>query len=139
MLCCNTLSVIILNVIMVIVTALCIYSPRNLQFNDFKGAFTRPTKKPDFAGKCDFELEEQKPHRIVVYLCLRECKLCLKNFYRNGSRTQAFHSQHFTFFITQEWAQLSRVFHYTKLERLASDKHASLLGPFISYKEKKVL
>ncbi len=29
-----------------------------------------------------------------------------------------------------EWAQEARVFHHPMLERLARDKHASLLGPF---------
>jgi len=31
------------------------------------------------------------------------------------------------------------VFHTTKLERLASDKNSSLLGPFISYEENELL
>jgi hypothetical protein len=30
------------------------------------------------------------------------------------------------------------VLHYTRLERLAADKHSSLLSPFVSYKENKV-
>jgi hypothetical protein len=47
-------------------------------------------------------------------------------------------SQRFIFFITYEWYQYARVLNYTKLERLASDKHFSLLGPFISYKENEV-
>ncbi len=29
--------------------------------------------------------------------------------------------------------------HYTKLKRLGKDKHSSLLGPFVSYKEDEVL
>ncbi len=29
--------------------------------------------------------------------------------------------------------------HYTRLERLASDKHSSLLGPLVSYKENEVV
>jgi hypothetical protein len=29
--------------------------------------------------------------------------------------------------------------HYTRLERLASDKYSSLLGPFVRYEENKVL
>ncbi len=32
-----------------------------------------------------------------------------------------------------------RVLHYTRLERLASDKHSSILGPFMSYEENEVL
>ncbi len=28
--------------------------------------------------------------------------------------------------------------HYTRLERLAKDKQTSILGPFVSYKEKEV-
>ncbi len=35
--------------------------------------------------------------------------------------------------------QQASVLHYNRLERLASDKHSSLLGPFISYKESEVL
>jgi hypothetical protein len=31
------------------------------------------------------------------------------------------------------------VSHYTRLERLARDKHSCLLGPFVSYKENEVL
>jgi hypothetical protein len=34
-----------------------------------------------------------------------------------------------------EWAQSARVLHYSRLERLAREKHLSLLGPFVSYKE----
>jgi hypothetical protein len=49
------------------------------------------------------------------------------------------YSQHFIFFVTYEWAQQARVFHYIKLERLAKDEHSSLLCPFVSYKENKVL
>jgi hypothetical protein len=31
------------------------------------------------------------------------------------------------------------VFHYTWMERLASVKHSSLLGPFVGYEEDEVL
>ncbi len=34
------------------------------------------------------------------------------------------------FFVTFDWVLLARVLHYRKLERLVSDKHSSLLGPF---------
>ncbi len=33
----------------------------------------------------------------------------------------------------------ARALHYTRLERLASDKHASLLCPVVRYDEKKVM
>jgi hypothetical protein len=33
----------------------------------------------------------------------------------------------------------ARVFYYTKLERLACDKHSSLLGPFGSQEQNKVM
>jgi hypothetical protein len=33
---------------------------------------------------------------------------------------------------------MESVFHYTKLEKLARDKHSSLLGSFVSYKENEV-
>ncbi len=41
------------------------------------------------------------------------------------------YSQCFIFFPTYEWAQQASVF--TKMERLARDKHSSLLGPFKRY------
>jgi hypothetical protein len=43
------------------------------------------------------------------------------------------------FFVTYHWTQQARVLHYTRLERLARDKHSSLLGPFVSYEENEVL
>jgi hypothetical protein len=42
-------------------------------------------------------------------------------------------SQHLIFFVTYESIQYSRVLHYIWLERPASDKQSSLLGPFINY------
>jgi hypothetical protein len=45
------------------------------------------------------------------------------------------YSQQLMFFITCEWGQKAKVFHYTTLEILASDKHSSLLGPFASSKD----
>jgi hypothetical protein len=41
------------------------------------------------------------------------------------------------FFVTLEWTQKARVLCYTTMESLVRDKHSSLLGPFISYEEKK--
>ncbi len=43
-------------------------------------------------------------------------------------------SQHFIFFAAYEWAQRVKVLDYTHLERLAMDKHYSLLDSFSSYK-----
>jgi hypothetical protein len=34
---------------------------------------------------------------------------------------------------------ITRALDYTRSERLASDKHSSLLGPFISYEENEVV
>ncbi len=48
-------------------------------------------------------------------------------------------SQHFIFFLIYEWAQYARVLHHTRLERLASEKHSSLLCPLLSYEENKKL
>jgi hypothetical protein len=45
------------------------------------------------------------------------------------------YSQHFTFFTTYEWAQLARVLHYTRMERISRGKRSSLSGAFISYEE----
>jgi hypothetical protein len=39
--------------------------------------------------------------------------------------------QRFIFSVIYEWAQQAN---YTRRERLAGDKHSSLLGPFVSYK-----
>ncbi len=41
--------------------------------------------------------------------------------------------QNFILFITYEWAQKAIVFQYTRLQRLAKDKHSSLLAQFVSY------
>jgi len=46
------------------------------------------------------------------------------------------YSRHLILFLTYEWAQYARVLHYTRLEKLAEDKHYSLLGPFMSYERK---
>ncbi len=43
------------------------------------------------------------------------------------------------FFIAYEWAQKVTVLYCTRLERLANDKHSSLLGSFVSYKENNLL
>ncbi len=48
------------------------------------------------------------------------------------------YSQHFIFFITLELVQKASVLHCTWLEKFARDKHSSLLGPLIYYKENKV-
>jgi hypothetical protein len=49
------------------------------------------------------------------------------------------YSQHFIFVITYELAQYGTVLIYTSRERLARDKHSSLLDPFVSYEENKLL
>ncbi len=43
------------------------------------------------------------------------------------------------YFITNKWAQVPKMFDYSKLEILAKDTSSSLFGSFISYKENKVL
>jgi hypothetical protein len=45
---------------------------------------------------------------------------------------------HFTFFLTYEWTQKARVLHNTRLERLASNKHSSILGQHVSCEENEV-
>ncbi len=45
------------------------------------------------------------------------------------------YSRHFIFFVTYGWAQQARALYYSRLERLAKDKHSSLLGSFVSYNE----
>jgi hypothetical protein len=49
------------------------------------------------------------------------------------------YSQHLIFFVTYECAKKARVLHYTRLQRLATDKHSNLSVPFVSYDENKVL
>jgi hypothetical protein len=51
---------------------------------------------------------------------------------------QGLYLQFFIFFVTFKWARQASVVHNTRLERLSVDKHSSLLGPFVSYKEKGV-
>ncbi len=48
-------------------------------------------------------------------------------------------SQNYIFFVTYEFAKKAGVLHYMKAEMLVSEKHTSLLGPFISYEENEVL
>jgi hypothetical protein len=50
-------------------------------------------------------------------------------------RSKGSYSHHF---ITQHEPN-KLVLHYTRLERLAGDKHSSLLGPLVSYEENEVL
>ncbi len=47
-----------------------------------------------------------------------------------------FCSQHFIFFVSYKWAQEESVLYYTKLERVARDKHSSWLGQFVCCEEK---
>ncbi len=47
--------------------------------------------------------------------------------------------QHFIFAITYKLAQLARVFHYTKLKMLTTDKHSLLVCPFVSYNKGNVV
>jgi hypothetical protein len=44
------------------------------------------------------------------------------------------YSQCFIFFVTYEFAK-RQVLDYTRLERLSTDKHSSLMGTFLSYKK----
>jgi len=48
------------------------------------------------------------------------------------------YSQHFIFFLTEEWTQKAWVLCYARIESLASEKNSSLLEKFVSYKENKV-
>jgi hypothetical protein len=48
------------------------------------------------------------------------------------------HSKPLIFYANYDWVQLHRVLYYISLERLAGEKHSSLLGPFISNEEHKV-
>ncbi len=49
------------------------------------------------------------------------------------------YSQHFFFFVNDEWAQKARVLHYSEVEKACQGKYFSLLGPLISYKENEAL
>jgi len=48
-------------------------------------------------------------------------------------------SQHLIFFVTYKWVQKAKVLYYTWLERLARDKHCSLLGLLVNYEENGML
>ncbi len=52
---------------------------------------------------------------------------------------QGLYSQNLIFSVCCEWAQYIWVLYQNKLERLARDKHTSLLGSFLSYEENEVL
>ncbi len=54
-------------------------------------------------------------------------------------RTQRPYFQNFSFFVTEERSRWASEFHHTRAERLVSEKHSSLLSPFVSYKENEVL
>ncbi len=49
------------------------------------------------------------------------------------------YSEHPNLFETYEWATQARALHYTRLERLARDKHSSLLGLFLINENNEVL
>jgi len=53
--------------------------------------------------------------------------------------TKVPYSQCLIFSLTCEWAQYPRVLHFARLKRLTLGLHFSLLCPFKSYKENKVL
>jgi hypothetical protein len=48
-------------------------------------------------------------------------------------------SQHFSFFVTYKCGSQARVIQFTKPERLATDKHSSVLDPLTSFKGNEVL
>ncbi len=52
--------------------------------------------------------------------------------------TPRLYSQDFILFANYEWAKQAKVLHNNRIEWIASDKHARLLGPFVSYKENEV-
>ncbi len=49
-----------------------------------------------------------------------------------ATKKQGPYSQHFIFIVTDLGAQQARIFHQTKLQRNAGDKHLSLVTPFLS-------
>jgi len=49
------------------------------------------------------------------------------------------YSQHIFFFVTFKSAQLARMLHNIRLQRLSNVKHSNLLIQFVSYEEKEVL
>jgi hypothetical protein len=62
-------------------------------------------------------------HRFLLPLKLLQ-KWCILLW------AQGIYSQHFISFVTYQWSHEARVLHYTRLDRLARDKHSSLLVPF---------
>ncbi len=63
---------------------------------------------------------------------LQLCKIC-------NTRDQGPYSQHFSFFVTNIWAQQAEANITQGWERLTTDKHSSLLCPLIRFKENEVL
>jgi hypothetical protein len=57
-----------------------------------------------------------------------------RKFYNSGTGFTTIY-----FIVTYEWAHRVRVLHYTRLERLARDKHSSYLGLFVSCIANEVL
>jgi hypothetical protein len=53
-------------------------------------------------------------------------------------RPHLLYLQQFIFHLTYEWAQLVKMLHNNKLERLAKNEHSSLLRTFVSYGCKKI-
>jgi hypothetical protein len=49
------------------------------------------------------------------------------------------YSQRIILFVTNKWAQIAKVLHYTRLERLARGKQFNLLDSFVSYEKNEMV
>ncbi len=82
------------------------------------------------------EIQEPYSQHFIFFVLFIFFKIFKINAIGN---VQGMFSQHFILFATHKWAQYDRVLNYSRLGRLASVKHSSLLGPFVSCEENEVL
>ncbi len=72
-----------------------------------------------------------------VEFCKSRIRLLLQISDLHEKRLASYKYFHTYIFGTNEWGCQARVFHYTRLERLAGDKHTSLLGQKYVMKKRK--
>jgi hypothetical protein len=80
---------------------------------------------------------QKKP--MLFNLVINGYILVLVDIYKNPYNfLQSQYSQHFIFLVANKSAQWARFLHYTRLERLARDKHSSIVGWLVCYEENEV-
>ncbi len=83
-----------------------------------------------WGNKCRYCFLRRK--KVTSVSSIHRFLLPLKLLQKWGTllRAQGHYSQHLISFVTYEWTHEARVLDYTRLDRLARDKHSSLLDPF---------